>query len=488
MKILLRPSEQLRIFLIVMLVGLATIPMGGVLLAVLLMGGVCAVLSIGMRNFWIGVIAVGFLAAGWSGWRSENLIRTDGLRSLVGQDVEMRGEVVTSPDVRERSVRVTVRSDFGKFLLILPSDVEVEYGDQVWVQGGVELPTNPPDFDYRAWLGQRGIRVIVRNPDVFERAPGGGAWLVRMAQRGRSWAEQNIRNVLPEPHATVAVGVLLGVRNALPEWAAEDFQRSGLQHLLVVSGSNVAIVLVLVGWMLAPIGRRAVLLGALLSLVWFVAMTGADPPVLRAAVMGGAVGIAAALGRFSDGRTMVLLAAAVLGAWQPGMLRDAGYQLSVAATLGIILFAPIFLRFFHKFCTEGLAKILGVLIVISLAAQVAVLPVLGVTFGTFPVAGIGANLFAEPLVPLAMAGGTLVALLGGIPGGIVLAIPGWLAIEAMLWVAKLFSMLPVLEISHGVALFLCVIWTVVGIWLVLDRRWERWSSIDTGADSSHTPG
>jgi len=57
-------------------------------------------------------------------------------------------------------------------------------------------------------------------------------------------------------------------------------------------------------------------------------------------------------------------------------------------------------------------------------------------------------------------------------------VPGWLAIEALLWVAKIFATLPVLAVPHGVAIFLSVIWCGVGGWLVLDRRWERWGRIE----------
>lgn len=474
----LRPSEQLRVVLIFFLVGLF-LPLGKFYPEAFLL---CVVLVIGavvFRKYWVVPLAVLCFAVGWSGWRGDFDFRDDVLVSRVGQVVDVVGVVDTAPDVREDTVRAFVKSDKGNFLLIRKQPAVLKYGDEVRVRGVVEVPRNFGDFNYREYLRRWGAQTIIRSPDEFEvLAVARGNLFIRGAQEMRSWFEENVRRGLPDPHATIAVGVLLGVKSELPEWTQDDFKKSGLQHLLVVSGSNVAIVLTVVAMGLARFGRRVVLVGSLMALVWFVLLVGFDAPVLRAAVMGGTVGIAAALGRFSDARTLVLFSSFVIGMANPAIVRsDVGFHLSFAATVGIVLGTPIILHWLMRISSHKYWKLVSLVLAVSCAAQLAVLPILGNSFGEFPVVGVFANLLAEPLVPLAMAGATGVALLGWLPVMVtkMVAVPVFVVLESLLWVAKMFGQVEPLEVSGWVSTLSGFAVGVFAFWGLLSRRFaETW--------------
>ncbi len=474
----LRPSEQLRWCLLCFIIGIF-LPVGTFFYEILLLSGLLFVASFFFKKFWIILPAVFIFSAGFTGWRGEFDFRNDVLFSQKGQMIQLRGTVRTPPDVRENSVRAFVTSEKGDFLLILPSTESLNYGDEISLYGKITLPRDFGDFNYRRYLRRWGAQIIIKNPKTFEiYASGGGNLFVRMAQEFRTFLEKNVRRSLPEPHATIAVGVILGVKSSLPEWTQNDFKNSGLQHLLVVSGSNVAIVLALVAMLLARCGRRVVFWGSIMALGFFVLLVGPDAPVIRAAVMGGVVGVAAALGRFSDARTLVLLSACIIGIFQPSIVRDdVGFHLSFAATIGIILGTPMLLQICSKISSNKYWKVLSIILSVSLAAQIAVLPILGYSFGTFPVAGVFANIFAEPIVPIAMGAGTVSAIIGWAPLFIIrlCAIPAFIAIEVLLFVAHFFGQIPQIQIASWVTFSVSIVIGSFFVWGLLSRSFAgKW--------------
>jgi len=474
----LRPSEQFRGGLLCFIIGIF-IPVDSFFPIIALTGCLILVAAGIFKKFWLVCCGIVFIAASWTAWRAEFDFRYDSLVLNTGKEIAIFGTVRTPPDVRENSIRAFVHSDEGDFLLILPYTEHIQYGDDVFVRGIITFPRNFRDFDYRRYLRRWGAQTIIKNPEVFEvRSSGKGNRVVRVAQSFRSFLEKNVRRSLPEPHATIAVGVILGVKSSLPKWTQDDFKNSGLQHLLVVSGSNVAIVLALVALLLARFGRYAVFIGSISALGFFVLLVGPDAPVLRAAVMGGVVGIAAALGRFSDARTLVLLSAGIIGVIQPTIVRDdVGFHLSFAATIGIVLGTPILLHYFSQISKRKSWNVIALILAVSFAAQIAVLPILGRSFGTFPIAGVLANIFAEPLVPLSMGAGTITAFFGWLPLFIAraLAVPAFIAIDMLLLVAYFFGQIPPLQIAPWVTTGASIILGGFSIWGLLSRSFaERW--------------
>lgn len=212
---------------------------------------------------------------------------------------------------------------------------------------------------------------------------------------------------MPAGQRAMYAGFVLGDGRGEPPATVTDFRNSGLTHLLVVSGENVAFVLALAAVPLRLLGLRGRFVGGLLVLLFFGALTRWEPSVVRAEAMAAIALLAAYLGRPAS--TLRLLALAVSGLLliDPLLVRSVGFLLSVGACTGIATLAgPI---------TRRLR--LPLPMAVTLAAQVGVAPVLLPVFGSLPLASVPANLLAVPAAgPLTMWGmgaGVLAGLAGG---------------------------------------------------------------------------
>jgi ComEC/Rec2-related protein len=195
---------------------------------------------------------------------------------------------------------------------------------------------------------------------------------------------------LPPVSAGLLGGLLVGARRGLPADTIDDFRRAGVYHVLAVSGFNVALVssAVFALMLLGGASRGAAAGASIAVVIGFAAVAGPEPSVLRAAIMAVLVLGAVLLDREASILNGVALAALVILAVRPADLLDPGFQLSFAATLGIVL-API---------PHGLVS--GA-IAVGLAAQIAVLPVTLVHFNQVSTVGVIANLAAVPLAGIA---------------------------------------------------------------------------------------
>jgi competence protein ComEC len=206
-------------------------------------------------------------------------------------------------------------------------------------------------------------------------------------------------------HAALLSGLVIGDTAAMDPGTEDSLRRAGLNHLVAVSGSNVAIVLVALGAATRrfPLLQRVAIGAGGLAL--YVAVVGPEPSVLRAATMGAIGLVAMATGLRTEPLQALGIALIVLVAMRPGIVFSVGLHLSVSATAGIVLWTrPIKRRL--VFLPEVVATILAA----TLAAQVAVAPVLVLVFGELSVVAPLANVLAAPAVPVATVAGLAAAL------------------------------------------------------------------------------
>lgn len=366
-------------------------------------------------RWWRVVLLVSLLASVYTSWRI-SLLQTD-LQSFLGEKISFEGVVMRFPEKRHAYWRVYVKpvcirkddicEDISlkeQVLVRVPLGIDMRYGDRLFITGTLRGPRSFGSFDYRQYLERFWVFSLVEYPteiDIIQRNQGKLLW-----QRGyqvREIFSQKVSDALPFPHNVIGTGVLLGVKELLPRTLDGYFRDSGLQHILVVSGFNVAVIGFLVLFFCRRFGRiisRSIAIG---SLVFFLIITGGDPPVLRAVIMGCIVLFAGMSGNSGNAKTLLLLTACLMGFWNPLMVtRDISFQLSFMATGGILAFAP-----FLEKCFEGLSLWLRKVLSITLAAQLAVFPVIGWYFEVFPWSGIVANVVVEPFVPLIMLGAFL---------------------------------------------------------------------------------
>lgn len=199
----------------------------------------------------------------------------------------------------------------------------------------------------------------------------------------------------PQPQAALLSGILLGIKANLPKSFNQNLINTGTIHVVVVSGYNIA----LVGGfflVLSPlIGRKKATTLALLSIVSYSLIVGASAPTIRALIMGIFAFSAVLLGRRTLALFNLILAAYLMILISPDTLFDLSFQLTVAATLGIILFNKFFLQEF-----KGLPNVLKESLASTLAAQVLVLPLLFYYFGTVSLISPLVNCLVLWTVPL----------------------------------------------------------------------------------------
>lgn len=217
---------------------------------------------------------------------------------------------------------------------------------------------------------------------------------------------------LPEPHGSLMSGILLGNRIKLDKDLINTFRAVGLTHIIAVSGYNLTILTAnTVSFFWPLIGRQALWLSAAL-IGLFVIITGAPASILRAATMALTVILAKYLGRPSRAVNILIFAAAVLVMFEPKIVFDVGFQLSVAATYGLIRLSPYIDRILGR---TKLPVILRHVLSETLAAILLTTPLIIGHFERLSVVSPLSNILVLPLIPLVMAIGIISVALMIIP-------------------------------------------------------------------------
>jgi competence protein ComEC len=245
--------------------------------------------------------------------------------------------------------------------------------------------------------------------------------LVALAQSGeiRARASDALGVGMPAREAALARGFVLGEDEGIDPATKESFRRSGLSHLLAVSGENVTLLGLLAIPVLAlfgvPLRERLVWVLALIAV--YVPVAGAGPSIQRAAVMG-AIGLIATLaGRRASILFAIGVACAVTLAVDPGVARDPGWQLSFAAVLGIVLIGrPLAAALVVRLGPGAARRTLADGLAVTIAATLATAPLIAYRFGVVSTTTLLANILALPAVAPAMWLGMASAALAQLPG------------------------------------------------------------------------
>lgn len=375
-----------------------------------------------------GTFAFGFARVGdaeryWSETRVEG-------------DVSGVAEVVRKPEEKElfriAVVRFfscgTPRCPTDLVSVRLPLSSRVSYGDTVRLSCAVSVP----EEQWRMYNAKEGVGFSCRS-DSWEKISASDSVAVRLvAFAGRF--ERSIEQALPEPESSLAAGLLLGGEGRLPAAVKDNFRAAGLAHIVAVSGYNISVIagyFLLLG-IAAFLPRQKAVLVALVGTVAFVFVSGAPPSAIRAVGMAGALMLSWWLGRRYLSVWAVLFAASFMLLWNPLLLRyDLGFILSFLATLGIVFLSPVFGRIIApirhgKFFIEAL--------LLTIAAELFILPIIFMNFGMFSLATFPANAILLPLVPIAMLLSFLAGVFGMIlpPLGAIAAFPAYAVLHLII--------------------------------------------------------
>ena len=260
-------------------------------------------------------------------------------------------------------------------------------GDRLRLRAGVG-PARRADR-----LGHRPP-VVLRHPRVEARAPPASA-VLRASEAMRAAARRRAVASLPPERAGLLVGMALGDTSLLPPDLDGAFRAAGLSHLVAVSGANLAVVLGAGLWLAAAVGvARPLLIAVGIVLVAsLVVLTRWEPSVLRAGVMAVLVLLGVATGRGPGGRRALCLAVLLLLLADPGLAGALGFQLSVAATAGVLWAGPLATHALPRWVPDRARTAAGV----TLGAQAVALPALALALGRLSPASLPANLLGLPL-------------------------------------------------------------------------------------------
>ncbi|RPH31315.1 MAG: ComEC family competence protein, partial [Chloroflexi bacterium] len=306
----------------------------------------------------------------------------------------------------------------GRLLVRLPRAFAVEARDEV----ALEVTLRSPDpFDseeaaYRERLRRQGIgalasawelRVIGHRSNPLLEAPAGA----------RRWLLDGLVQTVPEPEASLGAGILLGVRAGIDPAIRDAFAVAGLSHVVAISGWNVAIVVALIAAatnrLRARFGPRIPTVVAVIAVTAYVALVGASPAVVRAALMAAALLFARLGGSPAHAASALMGAVLVMVLVSPGALWDVGFQLSALATAGLLVLAsPLEARLGRW------PPWIRTPVALTVAAQAATLPVLLATFEQVSLVAPLANDVVVPLIPAVMAGAAAAAVIGGLAAAI----------------------------------------------------------------------
>jgi competence protein ComEC len=304
-----------------------------------------------------------------------------------------------------------------------------------------------PDGDVGAWYRRIGVVAMLRAAVVEPLPPSAdAAGVLESVRRGSGRA---LATALPEPEAGLAAGILVGLRDEVDRRVAAAFTTAGVSHVVAISGWNIAIVAAAAASMLRRTSRRRRSVAIVLAIVAYTAFAGASPSVVRAAAMAAVVLVARESGR--PGRAAAALGAgvAILLVADPGLVADAGFQLSVLATAGLLAWATPLRDALDRRLGGRLPGWLVETLALSLAAQLATLPVVLAAFGRLSLIAPVANLAVAPLVPptmalgaVALGGGWLAELGAPAAIGTLLGLPAWAFLRLLIAVVDVSAAIP----------------------------------------------
>lgn len=368
------------------------------------------------------------------------------------------GTIVQDPEERRGSNHLVVAPDGEEWRMLLTIDpfTSWRYGERVSVEGKLQRPAVFEDFDYRSYLAKDGVYAVMYYPAIQSlgiqpsRHVGEAAMRILLWQKTK-WKEM-VRSHFSPPQSSILAATLLADKSDWSDDFSTALNRTGLTHVTAISGQHITIFSALLLPLLLMLGlwkKRAILL-VLVFVALFITVTGFEASAIRAGIMGTLGMIGTLAGRRSDSIRALAFAGAAMLALNPLLLsRDAGFQLSFLAVLGILWCYPYFRKVF-----VWLPELFGIrdAAAMTIAAQMLTLPVIISNFGSVSLVSPLTNILIGPIAPLLVGAGLAFLLAGSLLGSVgafLFSLPLVFLLSYFSFVAEVFSQLPFAAIAVG---------------------------------------
>jgi len=385
-----------------------------------------------------------------------------------GSDRVVTARIVSYPEESAKSTRAVLQAIgiypngqaipvTGKVELRLPGGFHLAYGDILRLEGPLKAVLDDGQAAYQSYLARDGILSRMDYPQVDTLAYGSGSSVMSWIYQVRERAEEILFTQIPFPESALLGGILLGIEWKIPDYLEEAYRSCGVLHIIAISGYNIA----LISNLIIRLTRRFLSPGkagaaAILTIAAYTLLVGAEPAVVRAAIMGSLSIPAHYFGRKVIALHSLVVVAAIMLAGSPMLLWNTGFQLSFLACLGLITMVDPIQQWMHerfeKHFSESAAlwwQPIIILVVSTLVAQFSVSPVLLNLNPVISVHTLAANLALLPIQPILMALGGLAVIFSFIlpPLGKLISYIAWPFLAYNNRVAVHFGFHPSAEIS-----------------------------------------
>lgn len=404
------------------------------------------------KTFWlIAAVVAGMILAFYRS--SQELNGEDYIRQFHNQTMMVSGRIDGDPETDEGGTKIKLTDlKFGEEGVAVSGNLYVsEYrnedlarGDNVVLKGKLTEGFGT----YAGYMYKPSIEKIIK--------PDPGDWVLGI----RNWFAERVARLVPEPQVKLGLSYLLGMKAGLPDDLDENLRTVGLVHIVVASGAHLSILIEIARKIFGKLSRFAGLLFSVIFVVFFMAMVGWTPSIMRAGVMTILTLFAWYVGRkFAPWRIILIVAAGTLLV-NPMFIINLGWLLSFASFAGIMILGPRLTKFFYG---EKKPGFVAEVVITTLAATLMTLPIILYYYGMVSLISVVANLLILPTLPYAMGLVFLTGVVAGVP--LVETVAGFMA-------TKLLDFhIMVVEFFGGMKSFLIEIepyqkW-VFGIYLVI---------------------
>lgn len=340
---------------------------------------------------------------------NKNLNYESKYKKYDNKNISIEGTIISDIEEKEYNYTFTIRTKDDYFLVNLKKnkeEISLEYGDKLQISGEYQEPNkarNYKGFDYKNYLKINKIYGIIRvdlYTNIIIKHQKNLSNFKLLIHKIREKLKQNIQELLTKETYALGIGILIGDNSRINEKIVEDFKNSNLSHMLAVSGAHINYVVLTVSILFTKkrAGIKAQRVVTIMMMLFFMELTQMTSSVVRAGISCIIYMLASLLYRKADVINAMAISTLLILLNNPFKLFDIGFQLSYAGALGIILFCKLI----NIPIKNKLLKYLKDSIIISISANIFIIPIMMYQFNTISLTFILSNLLAGPLLGISI--------------------------------------------------------------------------------------
>ena len=297
----------------------------------------------------ISLLAAAFTLAGWRFQAALPKITPHDLAWYSAREQTIvTGIIVSYPEesssntvaiLEAKSIRIggSEKPVNGKLELRMPGGFNFSYGDIIKMDGALKSTLDVDAKPHTSYLARRGIYNRMQYPEISTIGHHAGNPIMAMIYQGRNQARNVIYEQIPFPESALLSGILLGIDWNIPDYLQEAYRACGVIHIIAISGFNIALIsglIIFIARLFFSPEKAGFI--AIAVITFYTLLVGAEPAVVRAAIMGSMAIPAHYFGRRILALHSLVIVAAIMLIGNPFLLWDISFQLSFLACLGLI--------------------------------------------------------------------------------------------------------------------------------------------------------